>query len=793
MFRNYIKIAIRQFSRNKGFSLINIMGLSIGIAVSVIGLLYVFNELSYDRFHKDSDRIYRIAVDALSGTTEIYQTYTAAAYAQALYDDFPEIDKITRISPWDLEFEYGNKKFIENGVFVVDSTFFDIFTIPVIQGETSNLLNEPYCAVLTKSTAQKYFGNDNPINQIIVAGTSSYKVIAVVEDLPKNSHFHFNIALSLISFDGYYNNPQWFNNNYLTYIKLHKNVDYKKVEARFPDFVDKYLFGGTYAQQSEGGNKWELYLQPLTSIHLNSDLRGEFEANGRKEYVFIFLMVSIFILLIACINFINLSTARAAKRAKEVGIRKVVGSNKANLIKQFIGESIITSFAALILALLFVEIILAFLPSLIGIEIEMPYLSNFYTIPALVLLGLIVGLLSGAYPALVLSAFKPILVLKGNVQKGNGTNWFRNSLVIVQFVISIILIIGTLVISKQLNLLQNENLGFDKESIIVINNIRTVRNSVQVMKNDLSTLPYVQTVSYSNKIPGTRLTNWGCIAEGREGGFTLNVLYADENFEDVFNLGFSKGRYFSKSYGTDSMAIIINEEAEKLIGFEEVLGKRLSFYSENYFHVVGVVKNIHYESKHQKIHPMAILNINRRSNPLGYLTVKVAPGDYTRMIKDITSIWDKYSPSVPINYSFFDEQYESLYNNEMQTKKLFLSFSFLAIFIACLGLLGLASYIAQQKTKEIGVRKTFGASATVITLLLSKGFSKWVIVANILAWPLAWYFFDNWLNNFTERCNLSWWYFALATLISFLIAWITVSYQTIKASRANPVKALKYE
>ncbi len=793
MFKNYFKITVRLFARNKGFSFLNILGLSIGIAISIIGLLYVFNELSYDRFHKDSDRIHRIAVDALLGTTEIYQTYTAAAYVQPLYSDFPEIDKITRTALWDLEFEYGNKKFIENGVFVVDSTFFDIFTIPVIKGETSSLLNEPYCAVLTESTAKKYFGNNNPLNQIIVSNSINYKVIAVVEDLPKNSHFHFNIAISLISFDGYYNSPRWFNNNFLTYIKLHKNVDYKNVEARFPEFVDKYLFGGTYAERTSGGNKWELYLQPLTSIHLNSNLRGEFEANGKKEYVYIFLVVSIFILLIACINFINLSTARAAKRAKEVGVRKVVGSNKADLIKQFIGESILTSFTSLILALLFVEIALAYLPSLIGIELEMPYVSNILTIPVLILLGLVVGLFSGAYPAMVLSAFKPIFVLKGGGQKGSGSNWFRNSLVIVQFVISIVLIIGTLIISKQLNLLQNANLGFDKQNIIVINNTSTLGNSIKVVKNEISSLSYVQKVTFSNSVPGVPLNNWGCQAEGREGGFTLNVFYADEDFEEVFDLGFTKGRHFSTEYGTDSMAIIINEEAEKLIGFKEILGKRINFYSENHLHIVGVVKNIHYESKHQKVHPMAILNINRRSNPSGYLSVKVASGDYSRILKDLTNIWDKYSPSVPIDYSFFDEQYNSLYANEMQTKKLFLSFSFLAIFIACLGLLGLASYIAQQKTKEIGIRKTFGASAATITLLLSKGFSKWVVVANIIAWPLAWYFFDNWLNNFNYRTEIHWWYFALATVVSFLIAWITVSYQTIKASRANPVDALRYE
>ncbi|MBU1011606.1 MAG: ABC transporter permease [Bacteroidetes bacterium] len=793
MIKNYFKTTFRIFMRNKGYTFLNIFGLSIGMAISIIGLLYVFNELSYDRFNKNADRIHRIAVEALSGTTEIYQTYTAAAYTKALYDDFPEIEKITRIASWDFEFEYQDKNFIENEVFIVDSTFFDIFTIPVIAGKPDRLLNEPNCVVLTESTAKKYFGNANPINQIIRSDTVSYKVIAVVQDVPKNSHFHFNIALSLISIDGSYNNPAWFANNFRAYILLHKNVDYKAVEAKFPAFVDKYLFGGTYAERSSGGNKWELYLQPLLSIHLNSDLRGEFEANGRKEYVNVFLIVSIFILLIACINFINLSTAKSTRRAKEVGIRKVIGSGKLELIKQFIGESLTTSFIALILALVFVEIILALLPEFIGLDLQMPYFSIIYTIPGLIFLGIFVGIISGIYPAMVLSAFRPIVVLKGTLSQGGKSAWLRNALVIFQFMISVILIIGTFVISSQLNLLQNENLGFNKEEVIVINNTSTLGNSIQVVKNEISTLPFVQNVSFSSRLPGIPLSNWGCRAEGREGGFTLNLFYSDEDLDDVLNLELTKGRYFSKEYGTDTLAIIINEEAEKLIGFDEILGARITFGRNVYLHVIGVVKNIHYESKHQKIHPMAILNNNSRNNFSGYLTVRVSSDNVAQMITGLTDIWDKHAQGIPIDYNFLDKQYDALYDNEMQTKKLFLAFSFLAIFIACLGLLGLASYMAQQKTKEIGIRKTFGASMTNITLLLSKSFSKWVIIANIIAWPIAWYFFNNWLNNFTEREELAWWYFALAAVISIFIALLTIGYQTISASKANPIDSLRYE
>ncbi len=795
MFKNYFKIAIRQFIRDKGFSFLNIMGLAIGIAVSIIGFLYVLNEISYDRFHEHSDRIHRIAVDGLSGTTEIYQTYTAAAYIEPLYNDFPEIEKLARIASWDFQFTFGENSMIEKEVFVADSTFFDVFTIPVVRGQKDGLLSQPNTAVITESTAKKFFGEDDPINQVITADSSSYRIVAVVEDMPQNSHFHFNVAVSLISFDGFYNNPSWWSNNFLTYLLLNENTDYKKVESRFPAFVNKYLYKGNYSDLAASGSKWELYLQPLKSIHLNSNLRGEFEANGKKEYVYIFLIISIFILVIACINFINLSTARTERRAKEVGVKKVIGSSKAELLKQFIGESVILSFVALLIALSLVELTLIYLPAYTGIKLQVPYFNNVFAIPLLLILGLTVGVLSGAYPAVIMSSFKPALALKGSKGGSGKTSWLRNSLVIFQFMISVILFIGTFLISAQLNLLQNKNLGFEKEGVIVIKNASSVRNSIQVIKNEIESLPYVQSVAQSSRLPGTQFSNWGCRAEGREDGFTLNVFSADEDLKDVLKLEIVKGRFFSREYGTDTAAVIINEEAEKLLGSEGILNTRINFHRDPIVHVIGVVKNIHYESKHQRVHPMAIFNTNSpyAYGRSGYISVRVNSGDYNLIIRKLSSIWDKYSSGIPFEYSFLDKQYDSLYKNEMQTKKLFLAFSFLAIFIACLGLLGLASFMAQQKTKEIGIRKTFGASAFTIAILLSKSFTKWVVIANLLAWPLAWYFFNNWLNNFEERTVIAWWYFALAATISFFIAWLTVSYQTIKAANANPINSLRYE
>lgn len=794
MFVNYLKTAIRHFKRNKAYTVLNILGLSIGIAVCIIGILYVNNELSYDRFHKNANLIHRVAVDALIGNTAIYQTYTSAPMAQAFYDFFPEIEKVNRIRVLRNELiEFEDVSIKEKEVFLVDSTFFEMFTFPAVKGQSEKLLYEPYTAVLTESTAKRYFGNEDPIGKVIKNDTLGFRVISVVEDIPENSHFHFTMVLSVTSFEGIYNNPGWFSNNFRTYIMLHEDVDYNDVQARLPEYTNKYLYNGNYQDAASKGNKWELYLQPLTSIHLNSNIRGEFEANEKKEYVYIFLAVSIFILLIACINFINLATAKSAGRAKEVGIRKVAGSRKAELIRQFLGESLLTSFISLIVALLLVEIGLTFLPDLTGVELQMPYLSIPFTIPVLLLLGLFVGLIAGIYPALVISSFKPIVALKTQVIKNKGSAWFRNFLVVFQFIISVFLIIGTFIIYRQLDLLQNEKLGFNKEQIIVVYDPHVLDNNIDAFKNDIKSLPFVKAASYSHTLPGRGLNNIGFRADSQNEGITLNLILTDKDFADVYELGILEGRFFSDAYGTDTTAALINEEALKLLNYQNPINKKISNYGDNSFHIIGVVKDFHYESKHQTIQPMAILNVNGPWQYFGYLSISVSPGNYQNMISELNRVWDSYSTGVPFEYFFFDKDYDNLYKNEMRTRKLFIIFAVLSVFIACLGLLGLASYLAQQKTKEIGIRKTFGASIGGVSWLLSLNFTKWVLVANIIAWPVTWYFFDNWLDNFAYRCEISWLYFLFAFVISLFIAIITVSYQTIKAATANPVDALRYE
>ncbi|MBU2652409.1 MAG: ABC transporter permease [Bacteroidetes bacterium] len=798
MFRSFLISAFRNIFKYKTFSFINIAGLSIGIAVSIFGFLYVYHELSYDKFNKNSEKIYRIAVDALIGSTDIYQTFTPAPMAQALYNEFPEIDKVCRITnPTEIEYTVGEKNYLIENTFYTDSTFFEIFTFPVVYGKTSKLLNEPYTAVLTKSTAVKLFGDRNPVDEIIEKDSTVFKIIAVVEDVPANSHFNFDLALSLTSFDGMYNDNNWFNNNFRTYIMTHENADADNIQERLPDFTDKYLFNGRYSENTAKGNKWVLYLQSLECIHLDSHIRGEFKPNGNREYVQIFMIVSIFILLIACVNFINLSTARSATRAKEVGIRKVVGSNRRILFWQFFGESMLITFFSLLIALSIVEIVIG-LSDFTGLDFSMSYLSNPYTIPLLLLLVLIVGTISGIYPAMVLSSYRPLVVLKEKGITSKGAGWFRSVLVVIQFTISVGLIVGTVVISKQLNLLQNVNLGFDKEHVVTIENVDLLKGNTRSFIHDIKQLSFAEEASNAHRLPGMRLINIGFGVNNFETNFSLNLILCDENLLDVLKFELLAGRFFSGDFPTDTAAIVINESAVKTLGWtvEEALGQKLNDWSpeRNMFHVIGVVKDFYYESKHNKIQPMGFLLYERWfGNGTELAAIRMKPGDTKFQLTEIEKIWNNYGSEIPFKYSFLDNEYDAMYRNEMTTQKLFITFSFLAIFIACLGLLGLASFIIMQKTKEIGIRKALGSSLFGIYWFISQKFGKWVIIANVIAIPLSWFLMKRWLENFEYRISISWWIFLLATVISILIALLTTFYQTIRASRANPVDALRYE
>lgn len=795
---NHLKVLIRNAIRNKGYYFLNVLGLAIGIACSVLIFLYVHYELNYDRYNKNHDRIYRMAVDGVAGNTMIYQIFTPAPLPQALYAEFPEIEKITRISDRsEVKTRYQDVVFNEDRVFLVDSTFLEIFTHPVVMGNPVTALAEPYSVVITESMVNKYFKDENPLNKILTLDDEEYKVTAVVEDVPEQSHFHFDFLLSLTSFDGFYNQDSWWWNSFACYLLLHPDANYKDLEGKFPDFVKKYLFDGRdYEEQVAKGNKWEYYLQPLPSIHLKSDIAGEFEANGNQKYISIFLVVSIFILFMACVNFMNLSTAKSARRAKEVGVRKVSGATRGKLILQYTTESVVVSFNSLFLALIIVELLLPGFRDFTGKNITLSYFDHPMTIPILLFIGLVTGMVSGSYPAFVLSSFQPVMVLKGRLTGGHKGIHLRNLLVIVQFSISVFLIVGTLVVFLQLRMIQNKNLGFDKKHVLVIKNAYELGDQSEAFKNECRNHANIIQVAGSHRMPGMRFNNIGFGAEGLDEGFTLNLLCCDPEYNEVMNFELLHGRFFSSEYKTDTAAIVINEAALDLLGWEDPIGKKLNNWSDvrDYFNLVGVVKNFHYESMHENVRPQAFMYLGGNySWGERFISVRVKPGAETEVLHFLQKKWNAFSTDLPFTYSFFDNDYDALYANEKQTSNLMIIFSGLAIFIACLGLLGLASYMANQRIKEIGIRKALGANAGQVVWSFSFEFTRWVVVASILATPVSWLVMKRWLNNFAYQTDIPWWIFIVAALTALVIAWLTVSIQSLKAAQTNPVEALRYE
>jgi putative ABC transport system permease protein len=803
MLKNYLKLTFRNLLKHKGFSIINISGLAIGIACSILIMLFVASELSYDKFHHKGDRIYRLAVRALIGNTKIKQTYSSAITFKMLLQDFPEIQEgVKFLNLNNIIVKTDERVFYESNVCAVDANFFNVFSFPLVKGNSETVLHKPNSIVITKEIASKYFGDNHAVGKMLKIelpgslGTLDFEITGISENVPDNSHFHYNALISLSSFPDVINNPGWTDNNFVTYIVLKEEASRKGLEAKLPEFTRKYMGGDKFDKWVAKGNYWEYFLQPLSGIHLHSDLSGEFEPNGNASYVYIFMVIAVFILLIACINFMNLTTAKSAARAKEVGLRKVVGSSKSKLVKQFLGESIIISFIALALAIVLVEILLPFYSNLIGRSIEIHYFDNFTIIPLLIALALFVGLLSGSYPAFFLSAFKPISILKGKLKKGVKSIWLRNTLVIFQYSISIVLIIGTIVVYKQLIFLQNEKLGFDKEHVIVVKNPQALGENIVPFKEKLLQHSDIQHVSISHRIPGKTLNNIGFGAEEVNENFTLNLCCCDPDFKDVMKLEMAEGRFFSRNFPTDSSAIILNEAALKLFGWSEPINKKLNDWGNprNIFHVIGIVKDFHYESMHQKVRPMGFLFLNGsyKWKP-NYISVRVNPGNISHTLQSIEKTWDAFSPKLPLEYSFLDEDYNRLYKNELQTRQLFIIFSFLAIFIACLGLLGLASFMAEQRTKEIGIRKALGATVNHITLMLSKDFTLWVLLANLVAWPIAYLSMHQWLQDFAYRIKISWWMFVFAGILTFIMALITVSFQVLRAAKKNPMESLQYE
>ena len=823
MFGNYIKIAVRNLLRFKVYSAINIAGLAVGMTCCILILLYIYNELSYDSFHKKAERIYRINTYLKFGDTELNIPVVSDMMGQLLKQDYPQVEEYTRIY-----IQGGVKRVKNNGindfnlehnVAFVDSTFFRVFTFPTVSGQTNQILNEPNTVVITESIAKKYFGTVNAVGRTIETDDNAgvfYKVTAVIADMPENSHFRFNFLFPMVSLD--YNS--WGNlvsMNFHTYLLLKEGTDYRELEKKFEEYNDKYAM--PYAKRflqvksreefEKAGNKIEHSLISLTDIHLYSKRAQEISPTGTIEYVYIFSAIALFILLIACINFMNLTTARSANRAREVGIRKVLGTNRKSLIIQFLIESTLMAFIAVLLAVNIVDYVLPFFNDIAGKELQAGNLYSSSILVFLLLLPFIIGIIAGSYPAFFLSRFMPAEIIKGKLSSGSKSGGLRSALVVFQFAASIILITGTIIIYTQLNYIQNKNLGYQKNQILIINDSYSLGNNIDAFKNEMLNVSGVISGTISDYLPiPSERNNSAFFKEAgmvSESGLTMQRWIIDYDYFKTLGIELSEGRNFSQEFGTDSSAIILNQTAVKQLGYQNPIGQKIYTWVIGGrlvdYNIIGVVKDFHFESFRQDIGPLcfvpggsdAVSSARSQYKSTGLTSFRINAASLSTILKEAKAKWKNMSASLPFSYRFLDESFNEFYKADQRVGTIALLFSALAIIVACLGLFGLATFLAEQKTKEIGVRKVLGASIPSIILMLSREFIKWIIIANIIAIPVAYYFMNKWLEEFAYRIEISWQVFVLAGCIALVIAILTVSFQAIKAATANPVESLRYE
>jgi putative ABC transport system permease protein len=810
MFKNYIKTAVRSLYKNKGFTAINILGLALGLATCLLIVFYVVDELSYDRYNTKADRIYRVNEDLKLGENNLQYAVAMAPLAKTLKAEYPYVEDATRIkSAGTTHVKKGNGNIVENKVGFVDANIFNVFTLPMISGDPKTALLEPNTVVITESTAKKYFNTTNAVDKTIVFNDKeNFKVTGVIKDLPKQSHFNFDFFVSLESFPDSHSNA-WLRSDYNTYVLLKDAKDHNKLAASFPAFLQKFTgaqmqseLGLNIAQFEKGGSHFRLNLTALTDIHLTSSRIGELGPNSTTQYVYIFSAIAIFILLIACVNFMNLSTARSSNRAREVGVRKVLGSSRKHLIFQFLAESILITLVATLIAILAATILLPLFNQLSGKEIVLTVDTFKWLVPALLAIVLVIGSLAGSYPAFFLSAFQPIDVLKGKLSAGFKGGGLRSFLVVFQFFVSILLIIGTLVIHNQLNFIQTKNLGYNRNQVLVVKNSEELKQQANVFKQELAELPGVKEATMTGFLPtnGWRHTNiyYKDATYDQKKSLFPQSWQIDADYIPTMDMKIAAGRNFSKEMQTDSSAIIINEAAAKFLGFADPVGKtiyqslggnRKGGPNVKECHIVGVVKDFHFNSLREKIEPI-VLTYGQNA---GALAIRVSTANITALMAQVKDKWNSLSPGVQIDYSFMDQDFDASYRSEQRIGTIFIIFTSLAIIIACLGLFGLAAYAAEQRTKEIGIRKVLGADVSVIVGMLSKDFIKLVCIAIILASPIAWFVMTKWLQDFAYRITIQWWVIAVAGVGALVIAFVTISFQSVKAALANPVDSLKNE
>ena len=808
MLRNYLKIAWRNLVKNKTFSIINIAGLAIGLSCFLLIALYVLDELSYDRFYPEAQRIYRVDADIKFGGNQLKLCVSSDPMGPTLKKDYPQVEEYTRIysSEGDKLVKKGNDYLDEDKIVYADSTFFKIFPQPVLSGDTKNALDEPNTVVISETVAKKYFSTPDAAGKMMEIGKKPFKVTAVIKDMAHNSHFHFDFIMSMKNVAYQFGN--YLSHNFQTYILLRQGTNYHDFEKKFAQVLDKYVL--TQAKQymnissmeefRKSGNQLDYSLMPLTKIHLTSNRFPEFEANGNIQYVYIFGAVAMFILLIACVNFMNLSTARSASRAKEVGIRKVLGTERKNLITQFLSESILMAIFSILLAILIAYFALPFFNQIAAKSLDISGIFKPVILPFLIILPFLVGLIAGFYPAFFLSNFKPVVVLKGRINAGFKKSALRSSLVIFQFFISIVLIVGTVIVYRQLHFIQTTNLGFNKEQVLIINGAGALGKNDEVFKNAVLELPGVKSATMSGFLPVTSSRNDNSYSKeavmDSKNALSMQSWVVDYDYVNTMGMQISRGRNFSKEYGTDSTAIILNETAARVLGYDDPIGKKIyqDYQDQNgtrmiVYTIIGIVKDFHFESLHQNIFPLGL----KLGHSNSIISFKINTTNVKPLISQIEGKWRSLATGMPFSYRFMDDAFNNMYHSEQRVGQVSITFSILAILIACLGLFGLVTYMSEQRTKEIGVRKVLGATVPNLVTMLSKDFLKLVGIASLIAFPVAWWVMHQWLQDFAYRISISWWVFVVAGIIALLIAILTISYQAIKAAIANPVKSLRTE
>ncbi|MFC1725379.1 ABC transporter permease [candidate division KSB1 bacterium] len=802
MFKNYLKTAFRNAVKQKAYTFINIAGLSIGIAACILILVYIQFEMSYDNYHEKADRIYILKIDGNFSGNDFISLASAAPAAPAIKKDFPEVAETVRFGFMPkVPVKYNNKYFYEESIMYADVSVFDIFSFNMIKGDPETALKSPYSVVITEEMAKKYFGEEDPMGKSLNFNTKDdFLVTGIIKNVPQNTLFRFDMLCSFQTLyaQDYPYLKEWISHNYLTYLLMPENYNHRELEKKFPAFIETYA-----GKELRGmGASMKYFLQNIKDIRLHTSLRrGE---PGAIVFIFMFSIIAVLVLVIGCINYMNLATARSATRAREVGMRKVLGAEKGKLIKQFLGESFIYSFISLIIAVVIAHIALPFISSLSGVEIGLNYVTMPWLIPGLIFIMLFVGLLGGSYPAFFLASFKPVKVFQGFQKAGKTNSFLRNILVVTQFTISITLIIGTGVIMKQFSFMKTKDLGFNKENIVVLpvkdNNLR---QSLESIKEDLKNYPGILNIAASSAIPGENAPSNAKVPEGYSENQTqlMGEINVDHDFLPTLGIEFTMGRNFSPQYASDKTeAIIINETAARKFGWKNPIGKTIKYVTDlspvawESKQVIGVVKDFHFAPLYLEIQPFYISNSSNISfYDYNYLLVKINPENISGTLSFLKNKWKDIDPNRPFDYFFLDESIEERYSITDRIRDIFSYFTLFAVFIACLGLFGLSAFTADQRIKEIGIRKVHGASTLDIFLLFNKGLLKLVIVANVIAWPLAYLIFNYLIQVLPYRAGISIMTFVLSSLLVLIIGLTTISYQSIKTSVANPVNSLRTE